>query len=153
MATKPDTEACKARTKPKAKKKTLDEILALIPDLKNVIFDPLPLPNRRKAELRIPDGVDRTNPYALFSLYWPEQLWGIISRHTNLYAAHQRTKDKSINKRPWWDISPAEIKVFVAAFIYMGVHRSPATEDYWKDRLDKDPIYTVSLHLTLNRFQ
>ena len=27
-------------TKSKAKKKTLDEILALIPDLKNVFFDP-----------------------------------------------------------------------------------------------------------------
>ena len=90
------------------KKKTLDEILALIPDTKDVVFDPLPLPNRRKAELRIPEGVDCTDPYALFLLFWPEQLWGIISRHTNLYAAHQRTKDTSVHKRPWWDTSAAE---------------------------------------------
>jgi hypothetical protein len=90
MATKPDdieaceasreatkmTESSKAIPLPmkatKSKTKTLDEILALILDLKNVVFDPLPLPNRRKAELRIPEGVDYTDPYALYSLYWPE---------------------------------------------------------------------------------
>ena len=53
-------------------KKTLDEILALILDVKKIIFNPLPLLNRRKAKLYISEDINYTNPYALFSLFWPE---------------------------------------------------------------------------------
>jgi hypothetical protein len=95
-----------------------------------VIFDPLPIPNTRNAELRIPDSVDIMDPYALWSLYWPESMWDIISRNTNLYAIHRITIEKDDHKRPWWDTSTVEIKVFVGMLIYMGMHESPSVEDY-----------------------
>jgi hypothetical protein len=53
------------KSKPQATKKTLEEVLNLIPKLQDVIFDPLPIPNTRNAQLRIPNGVDLMDPYAL----------------------------------------------------------------------------------------
>ena len=61
---KPPTLPTK-KSKPQSTKKTLEEVLNLIPKLQDVIFDPLPIPNTRDAQLHILDGVDLMDPYAL----------------------------------------------------------------------------------------
>ena len=54
-------------TKPQGKKEKIEDILSLIPPHETVIFDPLPVPNRRTAQLCLPSNIDILDPYAVFS--------------------------------------------------------------------------------------
>ena len=139
-------------TKPQGKKEKIEDILSLIPPHETVIFDPLPVPNRRTAQLCLPSNIDILDPYAVFSLFWPESLWSVISTNTNMYAVHQRLSNQDTSTRPWWGTSPAEIKVFVGALIYMGVNPIAATEKYWRIQKDR-PIHRIADHISLTRFQ
>jgi hypothetical protein len=70
----------------KKRKRTLNEIIADIPDPPTVLFDPLCIPSKHPLILYIPPDLDTDDPYALFILFWPEKIWQTITVNTNLYA-------------------------------------------------------------------
>jgi hypothetical protein len=72
----------------------------------------------------------------------------MIARNTNRYAEIKGAA--SDGKRTWWPTSAAEIKVFVAIFIYMSVVRLPAYEDYWSPKYGE---FRCAQHMSLNRFE
>ncbi len=43
--------------------------------------------------------------------------------------------------------------MFIRAIIYMGVHEEPAIEMYWNTDFNKGPLYTISTHISLCRFE
>src|SRR5437660_12802044 len=102
----------------KSLKRSIDEIMAEIPDPKSVKFEPLPIPSKHPAILHLPPNIDFTDPYALFTLFWPESLWQTIAINTNMYAIEKRTKSNDERLRLWHEVNSTEIKIFVGILIY-----------------------------------
>ncbi len=86
--TTPDNDVTKPQTGNR-KKRTIAELMALIPNPDSVIFEPLN-PPKHQSILHLPSNTDVDDPYTLLSLFWPENMWSIISRNTNLYAITKR---------------------------------------------------------------
>jgi len=144
----------KTTSKGSLKRRSLPEVMADIPPIESVIFEPLNTGPDREPQLRLPSDININDPYALFSLFWPENMWQIISRNTNLYAIKQRLgRVQSEFMRPWFDTSAIEIKVFIAILIYMGIHDSKRTDFYWRNDISSGPIHTPQLYMSLNRFE
>src|SRR5580700_5292462 len=136
------------------RKRPFAEVLADIPLLESVIFEPLNTGPDREPQIRLPEDIDPDDPYALFSLFWPEDLWQIISRNTNQYAIQKRIgKQLPKSSRPWHDTSTTEIKIFIGILIYMGLHDSKRTDLYWKNDLESGPVHTPQLYMSLIRFE
>jgi hypothetical protein len=62
-------------------------------------------------------------------------------------------EDSVIQPRTWKDTSPAEIKVFLSILIYMGVHRSPRIDYYFRNDLENGPSHLPRLYITQTRFE
>jgi hypothetical protein len=116
----------------KAKKPKVEEmpdLLAKWPSPSKVIFEPLQMKGRLSPQPLLPPGVG-IEPYELFSLFIPESLYAIISKHTNLYAGlHQAGEDGS---RTWKPTIPGDIKTFFAAIFYMGAWGGLPIDAFWR---------------------
>src|SRR5581483_4168455 len=101
------------------KKQAVKDILLLLPDAKNIKFEPLELPPFRPAETRLHEGIDFNNPLNIFQLFIPDSLFEIIARNTNNYAVGRR-----IGNYPgplWTNTTVNELKVFFGVVLYMGM--------------------------------
>ena len=158
-------------------KYSVEEFVDALPNVKTTSFEPFKEGPRRGAEAIVPDDVNLDSPYTLFSLLWPEELWATLATNTNKYALlrgaiernpHIKSHDlqQKEGQRVWWATNAAEMKVFIGAIIYMGVHREAYTNQYWFKNLNEGmnlplpayhsfgqidrysaPLHTVSLHL------
>ncbi len=88
------------KDKEKKIKCILQKVMADIPNPKTVIFDPLYISFKHPAILHLPSNIDTNDPYALFSLFWPERIWTTITANTNIYAIDKRIKSTEDRIRP-----------------------------------------------------
>jgi len=88
------------KDKEKKIKRTLQEGMADISNPKTVIFDPFCVSSKHPAILHLPSNIDTNDPYALFSLFWPERIWTTITANTNIYAIDKRIKSTEDRIRP-----------------------------------------------------
>ena len=110
------------------------------------------------------EGTSRT-PIDFFNALFDERMWNQLSGETNRYAAHKRASMGSDafseanheNFRPfarlnkWTETNPAELKVWVAHLIVMGLIRKPEIESYWSgDGLTRTPFF--GQHMARDRF-
>ena len=113
----------------KKHKRILSEVMTEISCVKDVKFDALHVPHV-PVQLRLPTNFDTDDPYAPFSLFWPENMWMTITRNTNIYTVQKRL-DLAIEKQyPWHDTCEAEIKIFFGILIYMGLHKEYEEAQY-----------------------
>src|SRR5207248_6555352 len=124
----------KAEEIARLKSLSLEEIVKMITDSKEVIFSPFSPGVPREPEVNIPNNIDTTDPLALLNLFITPEMYAIIAQNTNLYAIvnNAPTVRTSTNKRYWWPTSANEIRVFYGIFYYMGVHREPNYRIYWE---------------------
>ncbi|KAL2046386.1 hypothetical protein N7G274_001833 [Stereocaulon virgatum] len=94
----------------------------------------------------LPENTDVTSPYALFSLFWTDEMFEILANNANLYAEQQETH------RGWYATNADEMRVFIGILIYMGLHPEGETPAYWHEDLRTGPNHMPSLHMGLNRF-
>jgi hypothetical protein len=87
------------------------------------------MPEPFSPRIELPPEADIESPYSLFSLFISEELIALLSLNTNNYA---KAKNAGQSGRDWHETTTAEIKIFLAILIYMGVHISPRDEDYWQ---------------------
>lgn len=135
-------------------------------DANTVDFEPFQEGPNREPRPIYPEGLDLDSPYALFSLFWNEEMWNILATNTNAYAlrqgaiergrdhigARQHHDNEAINQRAWWPTNADELKVFVGAVLYMGVHPEGETAEYWHRDLFDGPNHTPALWMTHDRF-
>jgi hypothetical protein len=76
----------------------------------------------------LPSGIG-IEPYELFSLFILENLYTIISKHTNLYASLHNAGEES--SHIWKPIIPGNIKTFFAAIFYMGAWGGLPIDAFW----------------------
>ena len=58
-------------------------------DAKTVEFEPFAEGPNRDPRLIIPKTLDLSSPFAIFSLFWTEEMWEILATNTNAYALRQ----------------------------------------------------------------
>jgi hypothetical protein len=76
---------------PKQKPRTLQDILNEFGDPEKVQFDPFQPEAYRKAYATLPPSFpSRPQPIDFFSLFLTDDLWQIITKNTNRYAAFQQ---------------------------------------------------------------
>lgn len=127
-------------------------ILAKIPNPKDVRFDPVPaMP--KAPQVKLPPDIDITSPYALFSLFFTENLWKVLTDNTNLYAFMKERKNNNIHHRTWRSVTPNEMKIFVGIQIYMGITREPAVKDYFNEIPGKGAIHPTSYVMSQYRYE
>lgn len=125
-------------------------IAATVAEYSTATFEAFEEGPKRAPEPQIPADLDQDSPFALFSLFFTEEMFQTIATNTNAYALQQlaiprgrdsqgtRLPENDSNQRAWWATNAAEIKVFVGCLIYMGVHQEGELSDYWKH---KDPFH------------
>ena len=144
----------------KKRKRELEEIITEIANIeKEKEFQPLQL-NERAPQLRLPPNINMEDLYSLFTLFFTEEIFEMIAHSTNIYAELNRVigckskKTKEIQDidlgRAWKDTNEAEIKVFFAILIYMGLYNSNRINLYWRNDQDQGPIHTPQLYMTQN---
>jgi hypothetical protein len=78
-----------------------------------------------------------------------------ISESTNKYTWRKRAKlEKAfLHAHSWRDTTAAEIKVLFAIFIYIKVHQSLETTQYWNKDPEKEPLHTSRLYMPYKQFE
>ena len=130
-----------------------DQLITEFGDLKSIQYEPFQPEQTRPAEaLLLSNFLTNPLPSDYFNLFFTSDLFDLIVRNTNKYAAIQRL-DKEEKGREWHDLNSAELRVFIRVIIYMGVHLKPETSWYWNTDIAKGPIHSILSYLPLRRFQ
>lgn len=129
------------------------EIIEQYGDLKNIEFIPFPPEDKRAAKPLLPTTFPtKPTPADYFTLFFTDNVYDMITKNTNKYASIRR-RDVENKQREWDDMLAHELRVFIGAIIYMGVHVEPQIEDYWQTDLKKGPLHTIPTHISLRRFE
>ena len=148
--------APKSASKAPKKLYTLEEILNEFETLDQVRFDPFQPETRTKARANLPQSFLsqlQLQPLNYFNLFFTDDLWKTITTNSNRYAAFQHRTKLEERCRPWKTLIPEELRVFVGAAIYMGVHKEPQIENYWNTNIQTGPLHTIPIHISLCRFE
>ena len=99
---------------------------------------------------RLPPDHAFADPLSVFDLFW-EDLRDLFVRNTNRYA-HRLLSNLNAPAylRPWKEVCNAEMDVFMALIILMGIKELPSDEMYWQKDKWGDP--TVSNSMSRTRF-
>lgn len=137
-----------------------DDFSAALVDAATVTFEPFKEGPKREPQPIYPPDLDLDSPFAIFSLFWTEEMWKIVATNTNNYALQQgaieRGRDSTgsrchgdldddSNQRAWWPTNSDELKVFAGCMIYMGIHREGETSDYWHKDIFTGELISYSL--------
>src|SRR4051794_3906179 len=108
--------------KPSKRHNKIEELLNQFGDLKSIEFEPFKPEPERPAEVNLPSNFPtQPSPYDYFNLFFTSDLFDLITHNTNKYAAMVRL-NKEEQQRKWTQLVPAELRIFIGAVIYMGIH-------------------------------
>ena len=104
----------------------------------------------------LPANIDFYSPVTLFNLFFSDEVLASIADHTNLNAkiVLQDPERRKPYERPWHPVSVAELKAYIATYIWMGCHGEKAVEDYWcTDARKVSPHIEITSHIGRNRWE
>ena len=73
----------------------------------------------------LPPSIDRANPLAIWSLFFPQEHLQNIVLNTN-----KKGHSLCENKRVWNDINISDLYAYLAILFYMGIHIENDTREY-----------------------
>ena len=145
----PQTQYPKRTTRPKKKPPPKPSAL---PD-----FDPVPIDNNTTyGRPNIPEYIDTSDPYAIFRLFFTDELLDKLAEFTNRNAELHPTpleRQPKDSPRPWKPTCRQELLAYLAVLFHMGIHTEPSTEDYWNSSLSDGPIHGVGDFISCNRWE
>ena len=115
-------------------------------------FDPLPLESfsENSQNFNFPSTINRSKPLELFSLFITDKIMEALAKHTNQYAASYYAQNSPEphgrhRSRPWSDTAISELKVYIGAYVWMGLHPESEVAEFWNTDGAKGPLHP---HLT-----
>ena len=94
-----------------------------------------------------------------FNIMFPDHVFEDLAKFTNI-RAHKDIDTVSENITPgarlsrWKDVTPDEMRKFVACLFLMGIIHKPTIESYWsKDTMTETPFFSTEKCLSRDRFQ
>ncbi|KAF1969755.1 Opi1-domain-containing protein [Bimuria novae-zelandiae CBS 107.79] len=119
-------------------------------------WQPLSIYNDDVGSARLPTGIDATDPFALFSLFFDAAQLEKLALHTNQHAEQVRAEDAAQGRphaRAWKPTSKTELYTYLTILMYMGVHRDPTIEEYWGKLHKNAPTYSINNYMACTRWQ
>lgn len=149
-----DEDFVPATQYPKITKET--QIPELPNDQSTPNFDPLPINNNSPhGEPNLPPGLDGSDAFGIFRLFFTDELVDLIVYYTNANARKARS-EKNLQQwsrlNRWKDVSRPEMYAYFGVLIYMGIHKEPAIDDYWKKKKEYIPRHPISSCISRDRF-
>ena len=117
-------------------------------------FQPILIPPRSK-KLNSFVLAHANDPLALWQCFFPPEQLNLMLIYTNSHARlyYEKCIIPYARARPWKSLTMDELYAYLAAHIYMGLHKEPRISDYWNTRLNK-PIHPIIYRaISLVRFQ
>src|SRR4051812_7863819 len=118
-------------------------------------WHPLPINNDEAGRAQLPEGVDASDPLAIFDLFFSVDILDRISYHTNQHAEKlldALLQDDELRPRGWKPTSPTEMYTYFAIVIYMGLHKEPSACEYWEKKHANAPIHSVNKYMAETRW-
>ena len=123
-------------------------------------FDPLPINNIcPQGAPNLPPGLDDSDALEIFRLFFTDELMELLVHCTNANAKKARfdpqktPHQKTARIQLWKDVSRLEMYGYFGVLIYMGIHKEPAIEDYWKKGDKYSPTHPIAQYISRDRFQ
>lgn len=97
--------------------------------------------------------LETDDPYEIFSLFLTEDALELIATNTNRNQ-ELNPAPRSPYARKWHPTTAKELRAYIGAYIWMGVHVEPEIEDYWRKDPAKGPIHSqIGDHISRNRWE
>jgi hypothetical protein len=113
-------------------------------------FMPLECPYFKHQDT-LPKGVDKSDPFGLFSTFFTPVILESIIENTNKNAPLP-TSERGPYSYPWTPLTIPEFYTFLGALIYMGLHYEFDIKTYWKSD-PYTPLHTpISSRISYHRF-
>jgi hypothetical protein len=97
-------------------------------------------------------GLHGIEPVDILNLFLTKSLLETMTANTNAYAAQKIAENHKDGGRTWKEVTGEELGGWIGIVIYMGVHGSPAIEDYWAHRNGLNPKHPTSDYVSQTRF-
>lgn len=103
---------------------------------------------------QLPTHIRPDDAYGIFCLFFSEDVLCTLRDHTNQYAElYPGPADKPFI-RDWWPTTVKELRAYIGVYIWMGLHRETAIEDFWNTNPKNGPIHDeVRKHIGLKRWE
>ena len=107
----------------------------------------------------LPDTFDVPNatPYDYFTLYFPDEVYNLLSNMINLYALQYFDQPCELSRSSrfltWKDTTPNEVKTYVGIQIAMALCAKPKIEDYWRKKCQLTRTTGFADVMSRNRYQ
>ncbi|KAF1968579.1 hypothetical protein BU23DRAFT_655894, partial [Bimuria novae-zelandiae CBS 107.79] len=127
-----------------------------LPTTPPAAWQPLSIYNDDVGSAHLPTGIDATDPFALFSLFFDAAQLEKLALHTNQHAEQVRAEDAAQGRphaRAWKPTSKTELYTYLAILMYMGVHREPTIEEYWGKLHKNAPTHSINNYIACTRWQ
>ena len=149
VAPEPDPEP------PRKRRKTADKSAPI-----GTPPQPWPLPEFKPMKITNPlqygrprDQAAKRTAYEAFNLFFDDETLQLLTDHTNEYAALYLADDTPF-ARPWIPMEIEEIRAYIAAYIYMGLHHESRLHLYWNRNPSQGPIHSqISSHISQIRWE
>ena len=113
-------------------------------------FEPLEMPDPpRPMETRLPEDCDIREPISFFELFFGEEQYESLARNTNNYARAYPDIFPGKQRRHWTETNSAEIKVYIALLIYMGINHNNDPKAHWRNPAKHSPVH----HMKWKRYE
>jgi hypothetical protein len=104
-------------------------------------FTPLDMPDPpRPLRACLPDSAKVNDPASFFDLFLKDDDFEMIATNTNKYAEAYPTLYPGNSARLFKPTCRAEIKVYFALLIFMGIHRHKNPKAHWDNRIPGSPV-------------
>lgn len=115
-------------------------------------FTPLQIPPTHGTGA-LPAGVDPTSPFNIFNLFFDEPTLAILALHTNENARMNPVPPLKASRK-WRPTNAAELRAYLGAYIWMGLHPEHSLKAYWNTDHSKGPVHIgLTAKISRNRWQ
>jgi hypothetical protein len=102
----------------------------------------------------LPPNVEQSDPFAIFSQFFTNEVMEQLVDWTNKYAGQQREREEQSRRaRPWQPTCKNELYGYLGILIHMGLTHESTIEDYWGSLETTGCEHIVKKHMSRNRFQ
>ena len=116
-------------------------------------FKPLKI-DRKLGRGSLPSNIPADDPLAIFELFFDDEVLEKLADSTNQHAQLCPGPEDRPYARAWEPTTAKELRAYIAAYIWMGIHQEPEVALYWNLK-DKDGPYhkMITQHISRNRWQ
>jgi hypothetical protein len=148
----PSTKQPSIKQPTQRKEHSLQEILDEFSPLIDITYEPVKVEDHREAYTRLPPTfTEHSHLYNYFALFFIPNLFNLITKNTNKYAAIHRTNIEE-GQREWTNLLIEELYVFISVIIYIRVYNEPKVSIYWNIDFNIGPLYLIPIYILLRRF-